>query len=75
MISDEECDFRRGYVHGMMNMVEAIFHEKAKKEEIEDYLMFMMEWRYSERIKTPTGEPPCIGFFREEMRKRRESGS
>jgi len=72
MMSDEECDFRRGYLHGMMNMVEAIFHEKAKGEEIEDYLEFMMEWRFNERM---TGEPPCIGFFREEMRKRRESGS
>lgn len=75
MLEQDECDFRRGFVHGMMNMAEAIFHKKAKPEEIEDYLMFMIEWRYSETIKTPTGEPPCIGFFREEMRKMGRSGS
>jgi len=64
MISDEECDFRRGYVFGMVNMVEAIFHEKAKKEEIEDYLEFMMKWRHDENR---TGEPPSIIDFRNEM--------
>lgn len=67
MVDDDEASFRRGFVHGVVKAIEAIFDRKAKEQEMFDFVDFLMTWRFHGE----EGLPPDIMKFRQEMRKER----